>query len=270
MSSAGFVGRAANLGRQVVTPRALSPKNRKYTYTSFPSPGSWVAAAGYGNPAGTTGATNHGYLPSDIGGPLHLEYFIKGAGQTLLAPTLADAGLLVSLDLVNDEGVDYVFGGHSLRGRHAYTVGTHDFFAKLSFSVADVSGTDECLFGFRKVEAFGTAHTTYTDYALIGMVAAVGDIVIKTNLNDGTPVTVDTTQNFADTNTKTFQVSVNKAGVAKFEIDNADPTVGVNGFTFDAGDVLVPTFIFLHAATTPGAVHFTAFEAGRATTDERG
>lgn len=267
---AGFPGRPNQMGDRIVTPRALSRKNRKYTFTSFPELGLFAASDGYSAPAGTTGATNRGLLPTNVGGALPIQYFIKGAGQTLVAPSHSASGLRFSLDLTDNEGVDVVFGGDSALGKHAYTIGVDEFYYRLKFTLADVSGTDECLFAARKTQAFQTAHTGYTDYFAVGLTAALGDIVIKTRLNSGTAAETDTTKNFADTETHDFLIIVKKNGSARAVIDGRDPGVNVTDFVFDQGDVIIPTWIFLHATTTPGAADFVEWESGHLSTDERG
>ena len=204
-------------------------------------------------PAGTTGAVNLLTFP---GG--QLEQHILGAGQTLIVPTIAADGLLVSLDLTNNEGAEYC-GGITARSPSAFVVGTDPaFFFRVRLKIADVSGTDLCAVGFRKQSAYG-AFDDYTDLAALNVVS--GDIKLSTILNNAATVTTDTTLNWADGETKELRVDVSAAGVVTYKVDGvAPPTVAT--LTLDAGDVLTPMFHFLHDATTPGAIHLDYWECG--------
>lgn len=218
------------------------------------------ASAGYGDPAGTTGATNRMQSAAAL-----YEYHIKGAGQTLLGPSWVPAtGLLISLDLVDNEGIE-ISAGIGALDLGSFTIASdRGFYAKTSIKIADVSGTDEFLFGFRKNQAYQTAHTSYTDYAAMGITAAAAtaDLVIKTRLNTGTAQTVDTTENWADGETHSLEVQVTDRGYARFLVDNGEPAVTKTDFLFDSGDVVNWFLFYLHATTTPGEVHAQYFEQG--------
>ena len=73
--------------------------------------------------------------------------------------------------------------------------------------------------------------------------------------------TTDTTDNWADGETKTLEVYVAKSGAVTYKVDGATPTT-VAAFSFDSGEVVVPFFYFLHAQTTPGAMHLLSRECG--------
>lgn len=239
----------------------FSTKLRKYTYTTFQAQGAYSAPNGYGNPTGTAGDSNVGLIPAQLGGSLPIEYFIMGT-QTLLAPAFSATGLDFSLDQTNNDGVQVAFGGRSARGKHAYTVGSEPlpFFARLTFKLSDVSGSDDCAFGFFKNQA-GTANfDDYTDAAVLNMIS--GDIKIETILNNAATVTVDTTQDWADAATHTLEVEVAMDGTAKFFIDAAFPTVTKTNFVFDTGDVILPMWFYMQDATSPGTAEFTLFESG--------
>lgn len=204
--------------------------------------------------SGATGAVNVMTLDG-----VGFEYHIKGAGQTLLIPTIAAGGLLASLDLTNDEGVEYTHG-ITARSKAAFVVGTDaPFFFKVKFTLADVSGTDDCAIGFRTAEAYQANLDDYNNLAALNVIA--GDIFIETIDDNAATTSTDTTNNWADGETHELGVYVSAAGVVTYKIDGAAPLV-VAAHTIDNGDVVVPSFFFLHAATTPGAMHIVSWQCG--------
>lgn len=249
-------------------PIKFSSRNYRYGFDAFQTQPICAPILGYGTPGGATGNRNL-MLSGTYPNLLLWEYAILGAGQTILAPVLADAGLGIELDKTDNEGAEYTPGGTGARGRFCFTIGGNDpagrpapaFFMRLKFTESDVSGTDECVIGFRKTEAIAAAYTSYTDYALIGQVTADGKIKTATRLNTGTAVIVDSTQTWADTATHTLACEVYPNGSVRFAIDGAFPTVS-QVFTFDAGDVVQPVIRYLHATTTPQDVDLVEFECG--------
>jgi hypothetical protein len=264
----GFV-----LDRNVVsgslTPSRFSPDLQKYTLCNFNSLGWYsTAATGYADPTGATAAINNFSIPAEVGGVLQGIYHMLGAGQTKLKPLPLAGGLDWALDLVDDEGVEVNFGviaTNVARGKHVYEVGGEDslgknrgFFASLTLAIADVSGTDDCAFGFRKVAA-QAAIDDYTDFAVFNIIS--GDIKTESANDDAATTTTDTTDNWADAAIKKLTVIVDGEGVVSFQVDGARPTVAPNP-SFDIGDSVFPFFYLLHDATSPGAITFSRFEAG--------
>lgn len=206
-----------------------------------------------GAAGGATGAENMMCLGRNM-----FEYHVLGIGQTILAPSLVATGLLVSLDQVDDEGAEYS-QGILARSKQAMVIGTDEFYFKLKFSIADVSGADEVAVGFRKAEAYQAAIDDYDEMAALNVIS--GDITVETILNDGATDSTDTTDNWADGATHTLEVYVSKAGVVTFKIDGAAPTATA-AFTFDDAEVVIPFFHLLHATTTPGDVILQEWECG--------
>jgi len=206
-----------------------------------------VTGAAGGASVGTDNAVNIVRVNGEV-----FEYQNNGT-QTIVGPSLTSGGLLVSLDLTNDEGATFDQGITAL-SKAAYVAGTDPVSLKITFTVADVSGLDVCWFGWRKLAARNDDPTAYTDFAFIGPIS--GDIKMMTDLNgSGSATTTDSTQNWADAETHTLEVNVSAAGVVSYKIDGAAPTVSPTAtFTFDSGDTIIPVFQFLHAATTPGAI----------------
>lgn len=224
----------------------------KYFYDNFKSRVHTSLATG----AATGGATGNVNVMDS--GKLQYEYHIKGAGQTITTPVLEADGLDISLDQTDDEGAEYSLGILS-RNAAAFTVGTHSFYGKLKLKIADVSGTDDCAFGFRKAEAYQAAIDNYDEMAALNVI--LGDITIETILNNGATTSTDTTANVADGGTVTLGVFVDLGGNVRYEIDGAAPSTTA-AFKFDAGEVVVPFFYFLQATTSPGKVHLQELEVG--------
>ena len=185
------------------------------------------------------------------------EYYIIGT-QTLVAPTIAEDGLLASLDLTNNEGVEYS-QGITARCKSAFTIGTSPaFFLKVGLLVADVSGSDICAVGFRKTQAYQAAFADYTDKATLNKDG--GDIYSVTAINNAADVETDTALNWTDATAKVLEVYVSATGVVTYKVDGVTATGAA--YTFDTGDVVVPFLHILHDATTPGAIHIQSWECG--------
>lgn len=224
------------------------------------SPTTCTAADTAGVATGTTGALNLLGLQDGI----IMEQFVLGAGQTIIKPVMTSSGLLVSGDLTVAEGFEYNFGAARNNSRHAFTIGTSAaFFFELRMTVADVSGASPYMIGFRKTEANNATLTTYTDYAMIGLdaIAAVGTVVLKTELNAGGTTNTNTTDAWTDGQTHTVRINVSAAGVVTYLIDGLAPTVTA-AFTFDNGDVVAPFFRLEHAAAAPGTVNWNTMKIG--------
>jgi hypothetical protein len=216
------------------------------------------ALNGYGDPTGTTGDTNRAFFPGALS--LAAQYHVKGT-QTILGPLLdtAGKGLDVSQDQTDNDGIEYVFGTINSNSPFAWTVGTHNGFLEIRFEIADVSGTDDCAVGLRKLEAFQANFDDYDEGAFLNVIS--GDIKIETILNNATTTTTDTTQNWTDGETHTLRVDLIGRSVT-YLIDGLPPTTTA-AFTFDSGEVVVPAFFFLQATTTPGKVWWKHVKVGR-------
>lgn len=242
-----------------ITPLTLATKSSSFTsLTINENPVLQTAATTGGVPTGATGDTNIMMLQ---GGEVW-EEFILGAGQTIIAPRMSSAGLLISLDLTNAEGAEYNPGARN-NTKYSYTIGTSAAFAfEATLTAADVSGCDPLLIGFRKVEANNATFANYTDYASIGLSASDGaNIWLITELNAGGQTKTDTTNTWTDGQTKTLKVLVSAAGVVTYTIGGLAPTVTA-AFTFDNGDVVIPFIRLTHGAAAPGAINWVSFKCG--------
>lgn len=242
-----------------VTPANLASIRTATNTTFTQSPVMQSNATTGAAPAGTTGAVN---LMAIQDGEI-MEQFMMGAGQTIIAPRMSTSGLLVSLDLTDNEGAEYNWGARA-NSKHAYTIGTSPaFYLEWRFTLADVTGCDPVYIGFRKQEANNGTFASYTDFAAIGVneTANSGTITISTRLNSGSVINTDTTDVWADGETHTLRVNVSAAGVVTYLIDGVAPTVTA-AFTFDATDVVMPFFHGLHGTTAPGAWNWVHVKVG--------
>ena len=193
-------------------------------------------------------------------GGLIFEYYNIGT-QTILVPNIATLGLDIARDLTDNEGTEFS-QGITAASRQAYTIGTDGpFHLKVTVNAVDVAGVDPLVVGFRKLEAYNSTFTSYTDFASIGIVGAnnPAKLQLVTNLNTGGAVTTDTTDTVADTVNVILEVIVSAAGVVTYTIDGDAPSTTA-AFTFDSTDVVVPFISFTHATTTPGAVYAIDYE----------
>ena len=193
-----------------------------------------------------------------------MEQFVIGAGQTIIKPVMGANGLLVSGDQTNTEGWEYNYGAARTNSRCAFTIGTSAaFFLECQMTVADVSGGEPYMIGFRKSEANNATLTSYTDYAMIGIDAGanVGTIILKTELNTGGTTNTNTTNAWADTASHTLKILVSAAGVVTYTLDGIAPAVTA-AFTFDNADVVCPFLRITHGAAAPGAVNLNSWKVG--------
>jgi len=240
-----------------VDARSINATNTTITLASSPVMSTKANTGGV--PTGATGDENLMVMQDGT----IMEQHILGAGQTIIAPRMDANGLLVSLDLTDDEGAEYGFGILD-NSKHAYTIGTSAaFFFECSIRIADVTGADPVYIGFRKTEAYQATFTNYTDFALIGVEESQNSalITIADQLNTGGVTYTNTTDAFADGETHVLRVNVSAAGVVTYLIDGVAPTA-THALTFDNGDVVVPCFYFLQGTTNPGEIHIVEMNCG--------
>ena len=226
-----------------------------YQYENWKSIPITAAKAG-GATSGT--ATNILYTPN-----LYLEYQPLGT-QTILAPVVVSvsegvSALNIGMDQTDDDGVE-LCAGIINSNNMAFEIGESPaFFLRVRFSIADVSGTDDCAIGFREAEAYQAAIDDYTDMAVLNVIS--GNITIETILNGAATVSTDTTNNWLDTETHQLAVFVSNTGVVTYTIDNAAPIVTA-AYTFTDGLYVVPFIYFLNSADLAGAVNILEYECG--------
>lgn len=196
-------------------------------------------------------------------GLIQLEYKPIGT-QTTLAPSIVLiseglSGLDIQMTQTNNVGVEFCPG--ILNSNHmAFNIGVSAaFFFRVKFSIADVSGTDDCAVGFRGVEAYQAAIDDYQNIAVLNVIS--GNITIETILAGAATVSTDTTDNWADGETHQLEVFVNSSGVVTYTIDNVAPTVTA-AYTFTDALYVVPFMYFLNDSDLSGAVVILEWECG--------
>jgi|2_EtaG_2_1085320.scaffolds.fasta_scaffold17631_4 hypothetical protein len=206
----------------------------------------------YGDPTGTAGDEN--ILLTDKN---YFEYHILGT-QTLLAPVVDASGLDLQLDATANDGIELT-AGILTSSKSTFTVGTDAAFEfSATVEIQDVSGTDDFVIGFRKLEAYQANVDDYDEMAAINVES--GDIKLETILNGAATTTTDTTDNWADGESKVVTVKVDAAGKVTYAIDGAAPTT-VAGFTFDDAEVVIP-FIYALQDTDLTNIYVSKWECG--------
>jgi len=200
---------------------------------------------------GNTSAVSQGLatgLPSGVAqaenvvsfGNEYSAHYSPIATSTLLALVSTNSGLGLVLDATASEGVE-LSAPTWANSQKEFIVGKTAFSIYTKVNIDDVSGLNPYWCGFRIKAAYAAAFTSYTDYAVIGLGNATGDIFTSTRLNTGSATTTDTTNNWADGETHTLEVRVATNGAVTFFLDGYKPIV-TQAFTFDAGDAIIPVF----------------------------
>lgn len=227
--------------------------DEKYVFENFQVYPSFCGKAGTAA-TGTAGDENIIMLPTT-----GFEYHILGT-QTILAPTVTANGLdMGSMDQTANDGLELNHGVLSSQ-IPSFIVGTDaGFFLRTRFSIEDVSGTDDCAIGFRKVEANQANIDDYADMAALNVIS--GNITIETIVGGAATVATDTTDDWANTETHELQVNVSASGVVTYLIDGVAPTVTA-AYTFTDGLNVMPFFYFLQDTDIAGAVPLMVWECG--------
>lgn len=239
--------------RRLSSPDFRRQQDDRYTLELFETLPSASLNDGFTAPAGAIGSVNIVRSERHV-----FEQHIKGAGQTIIVPTFDASGYNISLDQTNDEGMELT-QGITARSRAAFVVGTDPCFFDVTLAVADVSGTDDLVVGFRTAEAYQANVDDYNNMAAFNL--NNGDVLIETIDDNAATTTTDTTDNIADTIQVRFRVEVPSSRVVRFLLNQAAPTV-TQAFTWDNGDTIVPFVFFLHSADVAGTVHLRRWECG--------
>jgi hypothetical protein len=222
-----------------------------------------------------------------------IELF-QTTAQTLMPARHATKGLEIGLDEVNNESVEYVPGGNHAANPLGCLAGTDPgVFIRATLEIADVSGSDQLVVGFRKQEAYAVptsflsaGDALYTDFYGVGFSGSANPNDVKTvrDLNNGGSTTVfDTNFNWADNGIHTLEVRVKGRKVSVFingvalggvvKKDGIGAAISAQqsytppAFSFDAGDFLIPFIFSRYDATLPGAIYLRKLVCGRLVED---
>lgn len=188
--------------------------------------------------------------PTGSGGDENLIDFEDGrfthhvlGTQTIVAPTWTTAGLDLVQDVADNDGNELSAPVESVSPKQ-FVVGQQVFSVKGEFTVADITDLNPFDFGFRRKEAFQADVNDYDEMASIGIDDATGvakDIKIRSILNGAATSSDDSGEDWADTETKVFEVRVALDGSVSFLIDGVDVTdQQTTAFSFDDGEVVIP------------------------------
>lgn len=213
--------------------------------------------------------------------------------QALPPAVHASKGLVIGGDLVDNESVEYVPGGNRASNPLGYTAPTSGQLNpdlsrvhSITLELADVSGSDQLLLGWRKQEAYQvpvslltTGDALYTDFFGIGFSGTANPNVIKvmTDINNGGSTLVTSTL---------FTVPDN--GIVKLEVrivgrravylingvrvgnvikqDGVGTTIASQStitpptYTIDVGDFMIPWFFTRYDTTAPGNIYVRRWE----------
>lgn len=220
------------------------------TFRTFP-----VSASKLGTACtGSAGDENVSYF-----GMNGFEWHVLGTQTLLNIPLVATGWDVGGLDQTADDGVE-ITRGILANSPEKFVIGTSPaFYARCKFSIADVSGTDDCAFGFRKLEAYQANIDDYADMAALNVIS--GAINIETIKGGAATTTTDTTNTWADGATHTLEVKVSSAGVVTYLIDGAAPTTTA-AYTFTDALSVIPFFYFLQHTDIAGSVPLMTWEVG--------
>lgn len=229
-----------------------------------------------GSASGTDGDENLVSIDGNV-----LEYHIIGT-STIIGWQKVAKGLRVPTDATDNDGIE-VTGGILAQDKLAFTIGTDPaFHISARFDVSTNDSHDLIMVGFRndgayqKPQAPAVGMALYTDGAWLGVydtASAFTTIQAVTELNNGGITATNTTDVITAATPFEFRVNVSSAGVVTFQHDiaaNANPATAPTlvaptataAFTFDDGDVVIPSIIILRGATTAGTLDLLKLDIG--------
>jgi hypothetical protein len=151
------------------------------------------------------------------------EYEIyNGTAQTLGPRWLKGSGINIEGDATENDCLEFGMGCLTTDDV-VRTVGTDNVYMRAKLTIANVSGTDRLMVGWRKVQAYNADATAYTDYASIGCntTAAAMAIKIMTDNDNAGETATDTTQTIADTEYLDVKIYVGDEAYLQNAIDLA-------------------------------------------------
>jgi len=225
-----------------------------------------------------------------------IEMF-QTTAQTKNPAVIAGKGYEIGLDLVNNESVEYVPGGNDVNnpfGYQAYNTstgapGSAAVLLRVTLEIADVSGSDQLVVGWRKQESYAVptsflaaGDALYTDFIGIGFSGSAdpNNIKVISDVNNSGSTTVfDTTLAFADTKIHRLEVWLRKRkafffinGVALGQTVRKDgtgaaftpaATLAPPAYTVGSGLFMVPMIFSRYDVTTPGTIIMRRLEVAQ-------
>lgn len=178
-----------------------------------------------------------------------------------IGPDMDASGLDIASDATDNDGVEILSGMYGGSGRPMVPGVDPAFKFCASFSISDVSGTDDFWIGWRDMTAPNATFNSYNSHANIGFDAADGDWATETEDDGGGTTTTDIAgvTNATDGSSHKACVLVSDDRVATYTVDGASPT-GAVSYTFDSGVPIIPFVHFLHATDVADEIILTEWE----------
>jgi hypothetical protein len=178
-----------------------------------------------------------------------------------IGPDMDATSLDIGGDQTDNDGAEMLSGMHGASGRPMFPGVDPAFKFCVTFSIADISGTDEFWIGWRDTTEVNATFNSYNSYAVVGFDAADGDWATETEDDGGGTTTTDISglTNATDGSTHKACVLVDDSGIATPQVDGGTPT-GVASYTFDSGEPVVPFLHYLHATDLAGEIDITGWE----------
>ena len=200
-----------------------------------------------------------------FGSPLGIITFREELSKTISSWVNLDGEITISADDDNaEDGVEIVIGGRGTSTTTGMIVaGTSGACVSASFTIADISDTDQLTIGWRQNETFVDLadNMAYTVVSTVGINAVDGSIFSEQEVSEATDVD-DSGVNWADGERRALKVCISAAGVPTAFYTAASPdatsptyvaiTMTETGSTLTAGTQLWPFISFVQGAT-PGA-----------------
>jgi hypothetical protein len=186
LNATGYPQYGIGLGTELAEPKNLKDKNIDQTSTDENFFG-YIDYSLKGGGAAANTDTGINVFKTLSGNKFEL-YSI--ATRTLFAPTQTAAGLDISGDTANGDGVDMTMGCLANYGKHIWTVGTNKFYFESKISMTTVANTDLFAVGFRKAEAANKVYDNYDELCAINIDS--GDVIWSSILNNAATNNVDT------------------------------------------------------------------------------
>ena len=195
-----------------------------------------------------------------IGSPVGVITFREEQTKTTSSWIVADGALDISADTTDNEGVEIVLGW-TTTNEGWIVAGTSGLCFTVNVTVADVSGTDQVVIGWRQNEAYDGAavYTGYSDWSVVGITVNDGSIKSLGEVAGGGTLTDDSDVNLADAGTMTLKSCISAAGVPTAFYGTGSGGVAstaitmTNSGTAKTAGVQMNPFISYLAAGTDGA-----------------
>lgn len=216
--------------------------------------------------ATTANLLHHIYSPGGI------VYGNCALGTQTLAPAIVATGLDIGGDQTNAEGYEIFTHFAGTTGRPFVIGNDPAFYFKVKLLIADISGTDTLLVGFRRAEVNNGTLASYADYIGVGLNTSANPGALKLigEVNNSAPTSypVDTTQTIADATALTIKVLISSAGVVTYQTDAATPgtlaaptAIGTTP-TMTNGTPMIPFVHFLNSSDLCDSVVIQSWEVG--------